>query len=152
MSVTATLRTRMVRLAPLISRASFGTWTIQNRPSGRMPGLKSCSAVPELGSNRFISRRTSRVHAPHVRRRIRLVDAIVGIGNIGPAVVVCGSAAGVAQRRQTTKVGDAVELGVQPVVSRAHAGQKLANRERRKVGWSEHIAARDRNGSDVPPG
>jgi hypothetical protein len=44
---------------PSISSASSGTCTIQNKPDGWIPPLKSCTCNPELGSKRSIQIKTN---------------------------------------------------------------------------------------------
>src|SRR5215469_5172534 len=44
--------TGTVKVFPAIWTALSGTFTIQNRPFARVQGLKSCSWVPKLGSQR----------------------------------------------------------------------------------------------------
>ncbi len=55
-SITGKLRTRSTarRFDILKSIAVLCTSSVQNRPDGRMPPLKSCSCSPELGSKRSI--------------------------------------------------------------------------------------------------
>src|SRR6516162_6540843 len=51
-STTGTSTKCMVSVSPEICTALSGTFTIQNSPFGRIQGLKSCSWVPKLGSQR----------------------------------------------------------------------------------------------------
>ena len=106
------------------------------------------TGVKEVDS--YLDERSTRVCT--IRRHVfTLIHPNICPGDVIPALVVGGGAAGVRQRRQATEVRDTAWFRIEPVEASGRAGEKLMDENRRKVWGPKRIATRNGHWLNLSP-